>query len=180
MDIIWPVLSQPQPTWKIGPKACLLRLIQTETLNLKDDLKRRRMKTIIKISVRGYHIDYFNHINHGRYIEFLEEARWHYLEENSLMDPIHADGGIHVVARIDIQYMAPAGVGDVLYVETGVVSRTEKSFTMRQIIAQDYSGQCVATADVTNVFVNEKGRSCPVSEVILEVWPDLASAQKII
>jgi len=36
------------------------------------------MHTYIK--VRGYHLDFYQHVNNARYLEFLEEARWEWLE----------------------------------------------------------------------------------------------------
>jgi acyl-CoA thioesterase FadM len=34
----------------------------------------------IKLTVRGYHLDGYNHVNNARYLEFLEEARWQYFD----------------------------------------------------------------------------------------------------
>ena len=33
-----------------------------------------------KIVIRGYHLDAYRHVNNARYLEFLEEARWQYLD----------------------------------------------------------------------------------------------------
>lgn len=35
----------------------------------------------IKIKIRGYHTDSYQHVNNARYLEFLEEARWQIVEE---------------------------------------------------------------------------------------------------
>lgn len=35
-----------------------------------------------QIKVRGYHLDVYQHVNNARYLEFLEEARWHGLENS--------------------------------------------------------------------------------------------------
>ena len=35
-----------------------------------------------QIKVRGYHLDGYQHVNNARYLEFLEEARWHGLENS--------------------------------------------------------------------------------------------------
>jgi len=29
-----------------------------------------------QIKVRGYHCDFYGHVNNARFLEFLEEARW--------------------------------------------------------------------------------------------------------
>ncbi|MDA3790501.1 MAG: thioesterase family protein [Desulfobacula sp.] len=65
------------------------------------------MKTITNLTVRSYHIDHFGHVNHARYVELLEEARWQYLEKNKLLDPIHEVSAFHVVAELFIKYRKP-------------------------------------------------------------------------
>lgn len=40
--------------------------------------------TTTQIRVRGYHEDRFGHVNHARYLEFLEDARWAHLEERGI------------------------------------------------------------------------------------------------
>jgi len=32
--------------------------------------------SITEIKVRGYHMDFYGHINNARYLELLEEGRW--------------------------------------------------------------------------------------------------------
>jgi YbgC/YbaW family acyl-CoA thioester hydrolase len=72
------------------------------------------MKTTTEITIRNYHIDHFGHVNHARYVELLEEARWRYLEENKLLNPIHQIEAFHVVAEIVIKYLNEARIGDLL------------------------------------------------------------------
>jgi len=43
------------------------------------------MKSTVQIKVRNYHLDRFGHVNNARYLEFLEEGRWTYSEENNLV-----------------------------------------------------------------------------------------------
>jgi thioesterase-3 len=35
------------------------------------------------MTVRGYHLDLFGHVNNARYLEFLEEARWDWFEQRT-------------------------------------------------------------------------------------------------
>ncbi len=136
------------------------------------------MKSQLNITVRGYHIDYFGHVNHARYVEFLEEARWHYLEENQLFDPIHEVGAAHVVSRISIKYLYPAGVGSIISIDTDVSSCGTNEFDMAQTITCPALDMPVVKARVTNVFVDAKGRSRSIDRQILNIWPDLAKAPK--
>ena len=131
------------------------------------------MKTMTKLIVRNYHIDYFGHMNHARYVELLEEARWCYLEENNLLDPIHEVGAFHVVAELALKYRKPAKIGDILKIETQIKNRLSHSFKMSQKAVIEQSGELALEAVVTNVFVNGKGQPRLIDDDILEIWPDL-------
>lgn len=135
------------------------------------------MKTVTRLMVRSYHIDYFGHVNHARYVEFLEEARWQYLEGNNLLGPIHEIGAIHVVAELSIKYRKPSKTGDVLRIETQIESRLRHGFKMSQKVVIEPSGDLVLEAVVTNVFVDGKGHPRLIDKNILEIWPDLAKAE---
>ncbi len=134
------------------------------------------MKTTTLITVRSYHIDYFGHVNHARYVEFLEEARWQYLEKNELLSHIHEVGAFHVVAELFIKYRKPSIVGDVLQVETQIDSRLNHGFKMSQKAVIEQSGGLVLDAIVTNVFVDGKGQPRLIDDDILRFWPDLEVA----
>ena len=137
------------------------------------------MRSITKITVRGYHIDQFGHVNHSRYVELLEEARWRYLEENNLIDTIHKAGAIHVVSRLKIDYRHPARVNDTLCFETMVTGRTDSGFLMEQDIFLKSTKKRVLHALISNVFVNQQGKAKTIDHRILDIWPDLASAEAI-
>jgi len=70
------------------------------------------MMTDCTVRIRNYHLDGYGHVNNARYLEFLEEARWHFFEQHGLLETL---GGVQiVVARIDIRYRRSAVAGDVL------------------------------------------------------------------
>ena len=83
------------------------------------DNRSQTVSSVIVLKVRGYHVDVFGHVNHARYLEFLEEARWAFFEEwPALTAALHARGIIHVVVNINIDYKSQATVGDLLRIET--------------------------------------------------------------
>ena len=137
------------------------------------------MKSITNITVRGYHIDQFGHVNHGRYVELLEEARWCYLEENNLFESIYEIGAIHVVSRLEIDYRHPARANDTLRFETKVTGRTDSGFLMNQDVFLKSSEKLVLHARIFNVFVDQQGKAKTIDHRILDLWPDLASAETI-
>ncbi len=135
------------------------------------------MKTTVEIKVRGYHLDQFNHVNNARYLEFLEEGRWSYSEENKLTSILHKEGISHVTVNININYRKSAVVGDVLRIETELLRKGRRSITMQQRVYLNETGTLVAEAEITNVFLNEDtGEIKPVEELV-GLWPDLANVK---
>jgi len=58
------------------------------------------MQTLIK--VRGYHLDVYQHVNNARYLEFLEEARWEWLEQAGAFHWLMENKQAYVVVNINI------------------------------------------------------------------------------
>lgn len=134
------------------------------------------LKTSTEIVVRNYHIDHFGHVNHARFVEILEEARWRYLEYNTLLGSIHKAGAVHIVAELHIRYHIPASIGDILFIETEISGRSYHSFLVSQRICINSSKKIAVDARITNVFVTKLGRPRKIDEEILQFWPDLANA----
>lgn len=134
------------------------------------------MKTTTEITIRNYHIDHFGHVNHARYVELLEEARWRYLEENNLLNPIHRIEAFHVVVEIVIKYLHGARIGDSLIIETKIEGRLKNSFIFNQKAFIKASGKAAIEANITNVFVDKRGRPRTIDRDVLSIWPDLSRA----
>ena len=96
-----------------------------------------------QIKVRGYHLDVYQHVNNARYLEFLEEARWHGLENSDSFHWMTAHNIAFVVVNININYRRPA----VLNGKSGILS---------QVITLEPEGQVVADALITFVCIDLK------------------------
>ena len=138
------------------------------------------MKTTVKIKIRGYHIDHFQHVNNARYLEFLEEGRWHYSEKNNLISIFHQKGISHVTVNININYKRSAVVGEVLRIETSVIRKNRKSVTMLQQVFLNNTDILIADAQVTNVFLHIKsGNVMRINEELNSLLPDIAKTNQI-
>lgn len=135
------------------------------------------MPSVIKIKVRGYHLDVFGHVNHARYIEFMEEARWDYLDVyQDIRDVLHGHGIGHATVNININYRHEARLAQVLRIETNVKSATRNSMTFEQNVFLDDSGVLAAEATVTNVFFRMADREViPMADDVFKSWADLVS-----
>ncbi|MEN4830100.1 MULTISPECIES: YbgC/FadM family acyl-CoA thioesterase [Pantoea] len=107
------------------------------------------MQTTIK--VRGYHLDVYQHVNNARYLEFLEEARWEWLEVAEAFHWLQEQKLAFVVVNININYRRPAVLGDVLVIDSEITQLNGKSgiITQRVLLA----GQETVVADAVLTFV---------------------------
>ena len=142
------------------------------------DLGHQDARSVIVLKVRGYHVDVFGHVNHARYLEFLEEARWAFFEGwPALTAALHARGIIHAVVNITIEYKRQAMVGDLLRVETEPIRVGSSSLVVAQSIKHADSGKLVVDAKITNVFLDAaNGKTVSVRDNFVTHWPGLGSA----
>lgn len=110
----------------------------------------------IDIKVRGYHCDFYGHVNNARFLEFLEEARWAYLEDGLDLAYWRDRGLGFVVAAVTINYRRPADLSQVLEVRSLLTRLGGKSGVIHQDVVDKASGQVVADADVTFVVIDLK------------------------
>lgn len=114
------------------------------------------MNHVIEIKVRGYHLDLFRHVNNARYLEFLEEARWSFLEQTDNLTILEQQGYAFAVVNININYRRAAYMGEVLRIVTSMKSIGERSCVMHQAITLQDSDTAIADADVTFVIVDTR------------------------
>ncbi len=107
------------------------------------------MQTIIK--VRGYHLDVYQHVNNARYLEFLEEARWQWLEEAEAFHWLQEQKLAFVVVNININYRRPAVLGDVLTIDSEITQLNGRSGVIAQRVL--LAGQETVVADAALTFV---------------------------
>ena len=128
------------------------------------------MKTYrAQLEVRGYELDSFGHVNHANYLNYLEHARWKMLEEESItLSRLQQWKRWPVIARLEISYLKPAFMGDMLTIETRCVEHSKASFTFEQTILRD--GTPLAQARLQGVMVNEKGRPADYPSEMAGLW----------
>lgn len=126
------------------------------------------------IPVRNYHLDGFGHVNNARYLEFLEEGSWDYLDKHpkakAMLETLQREGIIHVVVNNHCDYKASASSGDVLRVETRLLKTTKNSYTWSKEIYEERTGKLIVQATSTCVFIYKNtGRVAP-DDVTSAVW----------
>ncbi len=118
------------------------------------------MSHSIQIKIRGYHLDFYGHVNNARYLEFLEEARWAFLEEGVDLGFWKDRGLGFVIAAVTINYRRPAGLDTVIEVRSQVKHLGGKSGVIHQDVVDSATGAAIADADVTFVIIDiETGKA---------------------
>ncbi|WP_426575936.1 acyl-CoA thioesterase [Xenorhabdus stockiae] len=120
------------------------------------------MSTIIK--VRGYHIDVFQHVNNGRYLEFMEAARWDLFSDSDTLQWLNNNKIAFIIANININYRHPAVLGDELEVHSSMQELRNKSGTFFQKIIRKGDNRIIADALSTFVCVDLKTQQTLVLE----------------
>ncbi|AIN20320.1 acyl-CoA thioester hydrolase, YbgC/YbaW family protein [Yersinia rochesterensis] len=106
------------------------------------------------IKVRGFHIDVFQHVNNARYLEFLEEARWKWLEGEPAAQWMAENQIAFIVVNININYRKPAVLGDLLRIDSQLLKLNGKSGVMKQIVTLEPELIPIADAELTFVCID--------------------------
>ncbi|WP_019677195.1 acyl-CoA thioesterase [Arsukibacterium perlucidum] len=111
-------------------------------------------KTLIK--VRGYHLDIYQHVNNARYLEFLEEARWGYLEDSGDIEWFAKHKLAWIIVNININYRVAATMGDTLEIFTRFSKIGGKSAVVKQEVRIAGKDAIAADAEVTIVCLDQQ------------------------
>jgi thioesterase-3 len=127
------------------------------------------MKYLTEIKVRGYHADFYGHVNNARYLEFFEEDRWAYLESKIDLKKWAAKGLVFLVVNINVNYRSAVSVGETLLVTTRIEKIGRKSGVMKQEIVFKSTKNIAADALVTFVIGDKNGAVKMEGDVLKEI-----------
>lgn len=71
-----------------------------------------------QITVRGYELDSYGHVNNAVYLQYFEHARWEVMKELNILDYFSENGLLLVVTESTVRYMREACLFDELAIET--------------------------------------------------------------
>ena len=105
--------------------------------------------------------DFSGVVYHARYLEFFERGRSDFLRlsgvhHTELADGRHGERLVWVVARMEIDFRAPARIDDILTVDTRVESLSKARIVMAQEIRRD--DQLLVEARVQATVIGDNGR----------------------
>ena len=113
-------------------------------------------QTIAEITVMGFHIDAYAHVNNARYLEFLEAARWQYYKEEWAAKTFEKNGWNIVIVKLEISYRRAALLGDILQIETNLQEVKRATIQLKQQIRRKKDQKIIADALITFAVVCKK------------------------
>ncbi|MDR3630253.1 MAG: thioesterase family protein [Desulfocapsaceae bacterium] len=126
------------------------------------DERGEAMEYLTEIKVRGYHADFYGHVNNARYLEFFEEDRWARLESVIDLRQLAARGYVFLIVNINVNYRKAVPVGETLLVSTVLEKVGVRSSTLKQEIVFKRSREVAADALVTFVIIDTTGKAVPM------------------
>jgi len=127
------------------------------------------MGHLTEIKVRGYHADFYGHVNNARYLEFLEEDRWALLESKiDLMKKWATMEIVFLVVNINVNYRRAVPVGATLLISTDLEKIGSRSAVLLQKILLKETQEVAADALITFVLTDKSGRAVSMEGEILQ------------
>lgn len=122
----------------------------------------------ISLAVRFMDIDALNHVNNARYLNYLEEGRINYVRE--VLNTYHSVQDMNVlVARVEIDYIAPILFGSEVNIYTRVKKIGNSSFLFETAICAFYQQKETLSAKSLVTLVNfdpKTQKSSPIQDEI--------------
>lgn len=129
------------------------------------------MSHVIELKVRFHELDPYGHVNHGVYLNYFETGRIEALEAVGWgLEHLKDAGYMILVVDLQARFVAPAGPGDTLRVETAISTlRRASSVWSQRILRGD---ELIATVDVRGAITDLEGRPTrPPTELVDALAP---------
>jgi len=122
-------------------------------------------KFYVPITVRYSDLDAQWHVNHTRFLTYMEQARLGYLQRLGLFDGKSFLDLRAIIADVHVSYLAPITLGQQVRVGTRTSKIGSKSIKFEYILEDAESLQPLAKGEVTSVAYNfRKQESVPIPQ----------------
>ncbi len=105
------------------------------------------------VTVRGYELDSFSHVNNAVYLQYMEQARWEIFRLKNLYDYFSRHDLILVITENHIRYIQEAKIFDELVVKTEL-KRTPPYLVFKHAIYNCQSAGKITKATVKTLLVD--------------------------
>lgn len=111
-------------------------------------------KFYVPIGVRYGDLDPQWHVNHSRFLTYIEHARLEYLQHLGFFDGRSFLDYRLIIADVHVSYKAPIELGQCVRVATRTQKIGNKSITFEYLVEDESDSRIFATGEVVCVFYN--------------------------
>lgn len=131
-------------------------------------------ESVLSFRVWPGDLDFFGHMNNGRYLSLMDSGRWDIMGRLGLIPILRRNRCISVLGGATIQYQRPLAPFQRFRLQSRIVGWDAKWFYIEQRFEAE--GRTVATAWVRGL-IRAPGRSVPTREVLEWLGLSLASPE---
>ena len=119
------------------------------------------------LTVRGYELDSYGHVNHAVYLNYMEQARWEAIRDAGLLDDLKKEGLKLVVIKLNIRYVREIGLLDEIVVQTRI--KKEPPYLVFYHLLKDADKNILmARATVKTILLGEKKIPLDIPEEMIQ------------
>ncbi|MCK9613253.1 MAG: thioesterase family protein [Bacteroidales bacterium] len=115
------------------------------------------------LSVRGYELDSYNHVNNAVYLNYFEQARWDIMKKTGLLEKFQKEELMMVVTDIHIRYSREACLFDNLMIKTNIKFSGPYVIFVHKMINTD-SGIKISSSEVKLIPIDKTRTPCSIPE----------------
>jgi YbgC/YbaW family acyl-CoA thioester hydrolase len=119
-----------------------------------------------RITVRGYELDSYGHVNHAVYLNYMEQARWELIREAGLVDRLITEKKKLVVVKVEVRYVDEIKLFDQVVILTKVKKEAPYLVFYHKLINQNGKKQ-VARAVVKTILLDERKSPLDIPEEMM-------------
>ena len=109
----------------------------------------------LSINIYVEDTDFQGFVYHANYIKFFERSRSDFLSSNNISQEILRKNNLgFVIKRIEIDYLFPAKLGDVIVVKSFVEKKSNARMIFNQKIINQIDNKIICEGDVEICFIN--------------------------
>jgi acyl-CoA thioester hydrolase len=121
------------------------------------------------LTVRGYEIDSFGHVNNSIYLNYIEQAQWEMLRKTDTFNYLKESELVPAIVEINIRYIREAKIFDELVIKSKVLYDSPYVVFKHNIYnTKTRLKSCKAT--VTHLYLTKDRVPCGLPDVIAEKW----------
>jgi len=121
-----------------------------------------------QITVRGYELDSYGHVNHAVYLNYMEQARWEIIREAGLLDQLIREGKKLVVIKADVRYINEIKLFDKVIIHTKVKKEAPYLVFYQKLFNQNGNTR-VARAVIKAILLDEQKKPLDIPDEMVNL-----------